>query len=422
MTTETVRPINIIHGEDFSTPEGAELMWVQIENMISATHRLDELLSALLGPTGLPADHLHNGVVGDGGILPDYARLADDETITGEYSHDNLLNILDGWDIQFKGNGSIAFQAGTGNEFFLGSTASTKELFLDAGVNFYVETLKHSVGAADITLTGPTINIDSLTLSSSDASITPRLKIDQLGAGDSGLEFAVAAQSWSIGIDNLATDVFVIAAGSGLTFPAIMIRVAGSLVGIGTTPSVPPGFLLHVYNNSGSTTAMQSLEQDSTGDATFHWLLRGGQGYAGGIDNSVAGDPYKFVANPGALGKLEVGTDVYTITSAPDWTFNVEAKFEKGVQFATSTVAASPTLDRDDHVLLVDSDAANRTITLPSTHTGGDTYKIKNIGASANTVTVARNGNNIEGAAADFTLNDLEAAEFVSDGTDWWVF
>jgi hypothetical protein len=36
-------------------------------------------------------------------------------------------------------------------------------------------------------------------------------------------------------------------------------------------------------------------------------------------------------------------------------------------------------------------------------------------------VTVARNGKNIENAASDLTLLDLDAVDVVYDGTEWWV-
>ena len=315
-------------------------------------------------------DHTHDGTANSGGIIPLYARLAQNETVTGAWTFDD--------DVAMGGN-----------------------ILTDL---------------ASIT---PTSSL--LTLNINDALTGPNFKINQAGSGDAIMEFAVAAQSWSMGIDNSALDVFVIGTGIDLTAPAMTIRVAGKLVGIGTTTAIPPAFLLHVRNNSGSTTAILALDQDSTGDATLLWRLTAGQTYAAGIDNSVSGDPYIFVANPGALGKLEVGTTVYTITLTPDWTFNVEAKFDSGIQFQITTTTSNITVGRTNFIVFADSTAGNLTITLPASHTDGDTYIIKNTGSGGNIVTVARNGSNIEGAAADRTLNDLDSDTFTSDGTDWWV-
>ncbi len=50
-----------------------------------------------------------------------------------------------------------------------------------------------------------------------------------------------------------------------------------------------------------------------------------------------------------------------------------------------------------------------------------DRYEVKNKGTGGNTVTVARNGNNIEGAASDVVLTDLDSVTLTSDGTDWWI-
>ena len=59
------------------------------------------------------------------------------------------------------------------------------------------------------------------------------------------------------------------------------------------------------------------------------------------------------------------------------------------------------------------------TITLPSSPSAGATVIVKNVGAG--TVTIARNGSNIEGAAQDGTLESTKGMQVVYvDGTLGW--
>ncbi len=71
--------------------------------------------------------------------------------------------------------------------------------------------------------------------------------------------------------------------------------------------------------------------------------------------------------------------------------------------FPGVSVAIDTTLGNTNGLVLVDTTAGNITITLPPTPTTGLQLNIKKI-AAANTVTIARNGNNIDGAAADLSL------------------
>ena len=59
------------------------------------------------------------------------------------------------------------------------------------------------------------------------------------------------------------------------------------------------------------------------------------------------------------------------------------------------------------------------TITLPASPSAGNTVVVKNVGAG--TVTIARNGSNIEGAAQDGTLESTKGMQVVYvDGTLGW--
>jgi len=68
---------------------------------------------------------------------------------------------------------------------------------------------------------------------------------------------------------------------------------------------------------------------------------------------------------------------------------------------------------------LIVNSGSTVTITLPSSPSAGDTVVIKNVGAGS--VTIARNGSNIESAAQDGSLASTKAMQIVYvDGTLGW--
>ena len=73
-------------------------------------------------------------------------------------------------------------------------------------------------------------------------------------------------------------------------------------------------------------------------------------------------------------------------------------------------------VDKDQ---LIANSGSAFTITLPSSPSAGATVIVKNVGAG--TVTIARNGSNIEGAAQDGTLESTKGMQIVYvDGTLGW--
>ena len=73
-------------------------------------------------------------------------------------------------------------------------------------------------------------------------------------------------------------------------------------------------------------------------------------------------------------------------------------------------------VDKDQ---LIANSGSDFTITLPSSPSAGATVIVKNVGAG--TVTIGRNGSNIEGAAQDGTLESTKGMQVVYvDGTLGW--
>lgn len=84
------------------------------------------------------------------------------------------------------------------------------------------------------------------------------------------------------------------------------------------------------------------------------------------------------------------------------------------------TLTADKTLVANDEVVLCDTAQSISILTLPATHLEGKSYQIRNIGNS--NLTVARNGNKIDGIAVDFILSAGDSIILTGDGTDWWSF
>lgn len=102
-----------------------------------------------------------------------------------------------------------------------------------------------------------------------------------------------------------------------------------------------------------------------------------------GISNTVtAAAGLNIVGNISITGTLSAGVFTYT-----------------GSQAAISTVTANYTVTAADFTLRCDATTANFTVTLMASPTNGQIYNIKKIDVSANTVTIAGNGHNIDGAA-----------------------
>lgn len=87
----------------------------------------------------------------------------------------------------------------------------------------------------------------------------------------------------------------------------------------------------------------------------------------------------------------------------------------------TTTYTILPT----DLTILCDTSSAGFTVTLEAAPTDGRIVNVKKITTDGNTLTIARNGNNIEGAAANLTTALTTRPNFQLQyelaNTTWWV-
>jgi hypothetical protein len=89
----------------------------------------------------------------------------------------------------------------------------------------------------------------------------------------------------------------------------------------------------------------------------------------------------------------------------------------RNTRLLTVSVSGGTTLTEADHAGRYSICAGN--ITLPSTSTAGEHYAILN--TTGGDITIGRNGNNINGAASDFTLGTYNAATCIAIGSNNWM-
>ena len=89
-------------------------------------------------------------------------------------------------------------------------------------------------------------------------------------------------------------------------------------------------------------------------------------------------------------------------------------------QTVTTTYAISAT--GADHTILCDATGGAFTVSLPATPTPtGRQYQVKKIDSTVNAITIAGNGNTIDGVASFALMTQYETVTLQWDGTEWWV-
>jgi hypothetical protein len=172
------------------------------------------------------------------------------------------------------------------------------------------------------------------------------------------------------------------------------------------------GAEVHAYANRADTTNQIRAENDGSGDAMMMFNLTATKQFSIGIDNS---DQDSFKINRGT----SLGANEDFRIDGSDGT----CRISRAIELPVVEVNANTTLGAGNHTCLVNTNAANRVITLPTAASGQyRIYRIKKIDAAANTVTVDANGaETIDGAANTVLSSQYDAVTLQSDGTTWWI-
>lgn len=128
------------------------------------------------------------------------------------------------------------------------------------------------------------------------------------------------------------------------------------------------------------------------------------------------------VANTNPTYTLDVTGDFRATSNAViGGTLTVTGGITGGMVRTIAAKTSDYTILTTDYTILLDGTSNTVTATLPASPVEGQMYNIKCID-STYTVTVARNGNNIDGDAADFTLIEDEVITVQADSNgDWWI-
>jgi hypothetical protein len=126
----------------------------------------------------------------------------------------------------------------------------------------------------------------------------------------------------------------------------------------------------------------------------------------------------------GALDAVGIGTNLFLASEklrvAGEALVDGILNTDGGRQKKISRLTANTTIDTTYHIVLGDTDGGAFTITLTASPVDGETFTIKNTGSAGNNLTVGRNGNNIEGVAADWILGDGSSATLIYQSTEGW--
>lgn len=130
---------------------------------------------------------------------------------------------------------------------------------------------------------------------------------------------------------------------------------------------------------------------------------------------SVSG--IKTITVPNITGTLLTNNSTATLTNKTATTL-----IENGVRVAVSGKTADYTLTSTDYVITVDATGGNVTLTLPAASASvGQTYRIKRIDGSVNTITVARAGaDTIDGATSATLVTQYSSKDIVCLTTSTW--
>ena len=199
---------------------------------------------------------------------------------------------------------------------------------------------------------------------------------------------------------------------TGIHAPNSSGNVIGNVAGVGQE-GVKEAMSLNFYESNSNANNWGGVQVHNNGDVAFH------------IGTGTRHRPLLMNVEDGELtvstGNATSG-HVYTCQDS-----NGKGKWQaptSGSALTVSSIGSGNTNAVANTIYIVDASSAGATITLPSSHNSGDIigFKAKSTGTGINTITLARNGNNIDNVGSDITTtNEMDYYEVISDGTDWWI-
>lgn len=174
-----------------------------------------------------------------------------------------------------------------------------------------------------------------------------------------------------------------------------------------TTPQL--GGMLDVNGQSLGDGTLELLKFSETGSAVNEFT----------IANAATGNPPKLSATG---DDTNIGIEIET-KGTGDIILDGDVSIDAGHTFRATTLPVVD-INSDPNPLVLDTHAGryllcSSNITLPATSTQGDQYYLLN--DSASSISIQRNGNNINGAASDVTLTSYKGATCIAIGSNNWI-
>ena len=250
----------------------------------------------------------------------------------------------------------------------------------------------------------------------STADSAPRIKIDH--DGTSG---RIVFSDGSTGLLHTASMMFD-TSGYGIYFPdAYGISSHGDIKTEGSFATTGLSGALTLRSALGCVewdrmyqTGYPIMKAMVDGNAQHRWsVLAGGQ--IGWSDGTIASENTPMVS----LGYQSLGNDTLVVDSA------ITGSGGKLVHGRWSEVIASATTLASGDITYVNNSGGAITATLPASPKPGTHRTIKARSNTTNNVTIGRNGNNIEGAGADYVMSggtkESVSLHYPGDGSGWWI-
>jgi len=272
------------------------------------------------------------------------------------------------------GDAVASFTAPNFDTWAIGNDDSAAAFVIDNGFTLGTNpplSIDHTTGDA-------TFNGDHTIIKNDVETTTPILLLDQTSTGDAFQTWTNATKSYSMGIDNSATENFFISHGTDLSTNP-MLEFGDN----GEEAYFRVNNIYHFTDRSNTTTGWY-MSNVGTGDIKVT-LNAGAETYSFGVDNSD-GDKFK-ISNTNVVGT----EDMLSFTPGTyDAEFTGELEYSKGVADDTTTAYELVLGDRSGIVTM--NNAAANTLTIPANASVafpiGTEIVIINKGAGVTTVAI----------------------------------
>lgn len=401
------------------------------------------------------------------GAAIDATKIADGSVSNTEFQFINSVtsNVQDQIDANVTGPASATDTAVVVYDGTTGKLVKNTGVTIDGSNNVIIP--------GDLTVNGTTTSVNSANLEVTDQNITVNNTGNDASAEGAGLtvertstDGSIAFDSgltslWKIGLVGSEVEITTVSGSQTLTNKSINAAsntitnitdseisasagITATKLGNGDVDNTELSYLNGVTSaiqtqidgkeDTISLTANRAVASDGTGSLIASPVTDTELGYLSGVTSAIQTQIDAKLTSPlttkGDIIVRDASTEVRVAVGTNGQVLTADSAEASGVRWADAaggggfdvSSISTNTSGVDGTTYLVDTSGGAVTVTLPTPALNAF-VTVKDTGdARANNIIIARAGSeNIEGTAANYTLNsDLEVATFVSDGTDWF--